>query len=121
MMKLIGNINIVVKETDCFGIFSYKFDPLCISQMSYFISLYILLYKAESYICFSSLGFFKFLCLLLFQQENGSLCLCTARIFDSSELMFSGANSPHSLFLTNLLSSFHIFIFLLPSKSHAGV
>lgn len=46
-MKLIGNINMVVKETDCFGIFSCKSDPLCISQMLYFICLYIFLYKAE--------------------------------------------------------------------------
>lgn len=38
-MKLIVSIKMVVKETNCFGIFSCKFDPLCISQMSYFISL----------------------------------------------------------------------------------
>lgn len=54
-MNLIGNINMVVKETYYCGIFSYKFDPLCISQMFYFISVYILLYKPESYISFHSL------------------------------------------------------------------
>lgn len=43
VMKLIGNITTVLKWTECFGILSCKFDPLCISQMSYFISLYILL------------------------------------------------------------------------------
>lgn len=69
MMKLIGNINMVVKETDCFGIFSYKLDPLCISQMSYFISLYILLYKAESYICFSSWVFLSFCACFHFSKK----------------------------------------------------
>lgn len=38
-MKLIVSIKMVVKETDCFGIFFCKFDPLRISQMPYFISL----------------------------------------------------------------------------------
>lgn len=35
VMELIGNITMVVKETDYFGIFSCKFELLCISQMFY--------------------------------------------------------------------------------------
>lgn len=53
----------------------------------------------------------KFLCLLSFLQENGSLCLFAARISESSKFMFSEVNYPLFSFSDQsvvLFSHFHL-------------
>jgi len=109
-MKLIGNVNTVVKETDCFAVFSCKFDPLCISQMSYFISLYIFLYKAESYICLRSLGFLSFCACFNFCKKM--VAFAYAQLGFQSTKLSSEANSPHPiLWQISCLLAFSSFFF----------